>query len=670
MYSLITNPKTGRRVSIRGRRGKQILRNYMNVLSGGSAWAPRPPPPPPIKYNGQNIRLCCSNTRPVVPVTDKIPIPIIYVRAHGVTDSFERTGVPLVDEALVVINSNSFPTSSERNGKLGRVTDITDGVYTITSPADTIGYDGEGYGGLDFLATKKQIMPYFEYPPPYAAIGPLRYLEYGTNVRDSSGNKGVIVSNFDSETGEFKVLFGQLSDTETAAPETPLPVHHTDLTPISATPFTIPDKTYIITFSDVGDQCLLDYQVGEGKTIEDRLIEKVLRPFMTERQNPSDELTDIEIAYLRNHLEVFTSQNRGRQIDRQIHLKTLDIETLIWKDNFKLHTPGSQMFDTWLDFKEGCAILGVTGEVNVCDITCINTISMLTNYETNRCTNYSDDMYRNKFHNSNNLISLRELIRNHGHGIYILSSCRSFVPGTDPRKGSPRPGAPASLARQLSAERGGLFWDKRNTLEELTEATAAIAEHRDAARRDADREAARQDAAASAEATTATIVAFFADAVAAGYSEAAMLRTFGSNVSDIAPVVRAKLVYYRATSTSGTDAEIDNWVVGKYQTALAEAVDQEKLAAASAASAEATMATIVAFFADAVAAGFSEAAMLRTFGSNMSYIAPVVRANIVYYRAASASDTDAQIDNWLVGKYQTALAEAVDQEKLAAAGDM
>ena len=588
MYSLITNPKTGRRVSIRGRRGKQILRNYMNVLSGGSAAAPRPPPPP-IKYNGQNIDLCCSNTLPVVPVTDKIPIPIIYVRAHGLTDSYERTGIPLVDEALVVINS--FPTPSERNGKLGRVTDITADGYTITSPAHSsrllsMGYDGEGYGGPDFFAKKQHIMPYYESAgvgtPRADGTAAVRYLEYGTNVRDSSDNKGVIVSNFDSETGEFKVLFGQRSDTVTAAHKTPLPVHHTNLTPISATSFTIPDKTYIITFSDVGDSCRLDYQVGEGKTIEDHLIEKVLRPFMTGRQNPSDELTYIDIAYLRHHLEVFTSHNRGRQIARQIHLNTLDIETLMWKDNFKLHTPGSQMFDTWLDFKEGCTQLVGTEEVNVCDITCINTISMLTNYETNRCTNYSDDMLRNKFHNSNHLISFRELIRNHGPGIYILSSCRSFVLGTDPRKGSSRPGTPASLARQLSAGRGGLFWDKRNTHDELTAATTAIAARRDVARRDADREAAHRDAAASAEATTATIVTFFADAVAAGYSEAAMLRTFKCDMSGVAAAVRANIVLARSKQKSapGTDAQVDKWIVDKYKAAVAVAVEQEKLAAA------------------------------------------------------------------------------------------
>lgn len=35
MYSKIINPKTGRKVSINGRLGKFILRNYLNVLYGG-----------------------------------------------------------------------------------------------------------------------------------------------------------------------------------------------------------------------------------------------------------------------------------------------------------------------------------------------------------------------------------------------------------------------------------------------------------------------------------------------------------------------------------------------------------------------------------------------------------------------------------------------------------
>lgn len=36
MYSKIANPKTGRMVSVNGKLGKEILRNYLNVLEGGS----------------------------------------------------------------------------------------------------------------------------------------------------------------------------------------------------------------------------------------------------------------------------------------------------------------------------------------------------------------------------------------------------------------------------------------------------------------------------------------------------------------------------------------------------------------------------------------------------------------------------------------------------------
>ena len=39
MYSKIVNPKTDRRVSITGKLGKTILRNYLLVLSGGAASA-------------------------------------------------------------------------------------------------------------------------------------------------------------------------------------------------------------------------------------------------------------------------------------------------------------------------------------------------------------------------------------------------------------------------------------------------------------------------------------------------------------------------------------------------------------------------------------------------------------------------------------------------------
>ena len=36
MYSKIANPKTGRMVSVNGKLGQEILRNYLNVLEGGA----------------------------------------------------------------------------------------------------------------------------------------------------------------------------------------------------------------------------------------------------------------------------------------------------------------------------------------------------------------------------------------------------------------------------------------------------------------------------------------------------------------------------------------------------------------------------------------------------------------------------------------------------------
>jgi len=38
MWSKITNPETGRKVSINGAIGKRILKNYMYQLSGGATW--------------------------------------------------------------------------------------------------------------------------------------------------------------------------------------------------------------------------------------------------------------------------------------------------------------------------------------------------------------------------------------------------------------------------------------------------------------------------------------------------------------------------------------------------------------------------------------------------------------------------------------------------------
>ena len=65
MYSKIVNPKTGRKVSVTSRLGKSIVRNYLNVLTGGSRRVHQVPPRalgpvaptsvPPAPYNGGNI---------------------------------------------------------------------------------------------------------------------------------------------------------------------------------------------------------------------------------------------------------------------------------------------------------------------------------------------------------------------------------------------------------------------------------------------------------------------------------------------------------------------------------------------------------------------------------------------------------------------------------------
>jgi len=449
--------------------------------------------PGEIRYNGKDIRLCCSDTHQGVPVSDKMPIPLIYIRAHGMTDSFERTGAPLVvPGSPVVINSLTLSTipNSDFNGQLGRVVEVTDEGYHIKSSPDDDGEDGEG-----FFATKKQIMPYFESRTAQGGESafrgyPERYLEYGTTVKDSSsGKKGVIVSNLDSATGNFKVLFGSLNSS-------PRLLHHSVLTPTNSTSFEIPPKTYILNFSDVGDDCRLDYKRTPGEpTLEELLLTHVLRPFIKERKTtaiesakakgamkldyenaqPSDTLSTAEIRELKERLHIFSGQSRRSDLDKH--------GSGLFKNNFKLQTPGSKILDTWLDFKNGCTQgvlekvsehLLVTRPIDACDVTCINTDSMLTNYAKNRCHKYSEDMLDNEFHNYLELISLRELIRNHGPGIYILSSCRSFVPGTDPRdefyaEPPARDGVatPAQLALQRSEERSGAFWDKPTTEEGL-----------------------------------------------------------------------------------------------------------------------------------------------------------------------------------------------------------
>ena len=85
-------------------------------------------------------------------------------------------------------------------------------------------------------------------------------------------------------------------------------------------------------------------------------------------------------------------------------------------------------------------------------------------------------------------------------------------------------------------------------------------------------EATRTPAEASAAATTAIIVAFFADAVAAGYSEDAMRTTFECGMDGVAAVVSTKIVAARAQNSSGTDAQIDSWIVNKYKDKVAAAM--------------------------------------------------------------------------------------------------
>ena len=577
MYSKIINPVTGKKVAINGKLGKTILRKYLFVLSGGAVqstsdnikdwlwswvvkspsdkdlhpvddhggqlaelWGPRhglypvppsdddhslrpPPTPDKVSYNDIDIRLCSRSTHNGMQVTDKMPIPLIYVKAHGHTDSYIRTGVPSDRPSSkrsawrgrpVVINSlpritgdPPFATPSPflYNGSIGIVVGLTDKGYHITSGPRTFG----GYNGNDFIATRKQIMPIYESPLDFQR--PVPYLTYGTSVTDGDGNQGVITSNFNSTTGNFNVLFDPLN---TSSPQLR---HHSALIPTSSIPFIIPPKTYIITFSDVGDSCLLDWKSdARGTSVEDRLVTDVLSPFLDERKKAakakasdegedptnaqaSDTLSDEEIKELQKSLKVFSGNSRDSDLVRVEAWRRAFLEPSLqiklFKSNFNLHPPGNEMLDTWLHFRDGCTHYGVIpqGGVNVCDITCINTDSILADYtkaalmrgvgggansnqsarrlmDQHRCTDYPDDMLANEFHSHGRAISFRELIRNHGPGIYILSSCRSFARGTDPRKVEVATGAPSLVARQRSAERGGPFYNKPATAKGLQEA--------------------------------------------------------------------------------------------------------------------------------------------------------------------------------------------------------
>jgi hypothetical protein len=108
-------------------------------------------------------------------------------------------------------------------------------------------------------------------------------------------------------------------------------------------------------------------------------------------------------------------------------------------------------------------------------------------------------------------------------------------------------------------------------------------------------------AEASAAATTAIIVAFFADAVAAGYSEDAMRTTFECGLDDVAAAISTTIVKTRAQNSSGTDAQIDAWIVNKYK---------DKVAAATAAYAEQVEAAAAVAKAEAAAAAKAAADLL------------------------------------------------------------
>ena len=66
MYSKIVNPLTDRKVSINGKLGRSILRNYLNVLSGGAEGA--------VRSMGYNL---------TSQMTGKIPPPTQELGVHG-----------------------------------------------------------------------------------------------------------------------------------------------------------------------------------------------------------------------------------------------------------------------------------------------------------------------------------------------------------------------------------------------------------------------------------------------------------------------------------------------------------------------------------------------------------------------------------------------------------
>ena len=104
MYSRIVNPKTGRRISITGKLGKTILRNYINILMGGSASGGSDADEPPVYYIG--------------PITSMLMVdPVItsdgdsYERAaieqwfSDGNDTSPRTDLPLLNQSLIPNNT-------------------------------------------------------------------------------------------------------------------------------------------------------------------------------------------------------------------------------------------------------------------------------------------------------------------------------------------------------------------------------------------------------------------------------------------------------------------------------------------------------------------------------------------------------------------------------------
>ena len=60
MYHKITNPATNRKVSVYGKIGQRILRNYINVMNGGRQASPSNSIPAHCKNEGEDSNLCTN----------------------------------------------------------------------------------------------------------------------------------------------------------------------------------------------------------------------------------------------------------------------------------------------------------------------------------------------------------------------------------------------------------------------------------------------------------------------------------------------------------------------------------------------------------------------------------------------------------------------------------